>query len=109
MFDIMENIYIPIHDRILIEQDSAPEKSRGGLLIPGHLQSRPTYAKVLAVGDAVQHIKVGDRIAFTKYSPMAIELEGKEYGVMRENDASLIIRQGAPIPPTSLPSADPEK
>lgn len=105
----MEHTYIPIHDRILIRQDDPVRNTRGGLFIPDTHQVRPTYATVIAVGDAVQHIRKGDRIAFTKYAPMAIELEGEEYGIMRENDASLIIRQGAPIPPTSLPSADPEK
>lgn len=91
MFDTMEHTYIPIADRILVRQD-APVAMKGKLYIPEPMQSRPTYAQVLAIGDGVKHIKVGDRIAFTRYAPMSIELEGEELFVMRENDASLIIR-----------------
>lgn len=109
MFDTMKYEYTPIHDRILIRQDGAVRKTPGGLFIPENMQGKPTYGTVLAIGSAVQHLEVGDRVAFTMYAPQAIELEGEELCVMRENDVSLRIREAAPIPPTSLPSADPEK
>ncbi len=89
----MKHTYIPVGDRILVRQDDPLEKTKGGLFIPDHMQHPPTYATVLEVGCDVKIIKQGDRIAFTRYAPQQIELEGEVLGIMREADASLIIRE----------------
>ena len=104
----MKYEYTPIHDRILVRQDGAVKKTAGGLFIPEAMQGKPTHGTVIAIGDAVKHLAVGDRVAFTMYAPQAITLEGEEFCVMRENDVSLRmrVRETAPIPPTSLPPAD---
>lgn len=81
------------HDRILIEQEQADEVSAGGIALPGN-DDKPMRGLVIAVGPGMYHngarrecsAGVGDRVLFGKYSGSPVEIEGKKYIVMRDED-----------------------
>ena len=70
----------PMADYIVVQADEAQTKTTSGLYIPGNAQEKPKTAKVLAVGDAVKLVKVGDRIIYrNEYEATTVKVDKQEY------------------------------
>lgn len=76
----------PVADYIVAQQEEAAAKTASGLYIPGNAQEKPTVAKVVAVGPAVQQIKVGDRIVYKSYSQTEVKVDTQNYLLVKEED-----------------------
>ncbi|HEX7412839.1 MAG TPA: co-chaperone GroES [Bacteroidia bacterium] len=85
----------PLADRVLVEAAAAEEKTKGGIIIPDTVKEKPMRGKVIAVGtgkkDEPITVKAGDTILYGKYAGTEIQIEGKEYLIMRESDIYAII------------------
>jgi len=85
----------PLADRVLVEAAAAEEKTAGGIIIPDTAKEKPMRGKVIAVGtgkkDEPMTVKVGDTILYGKYAGTELQVEGKEYLIMRESDIYAII------------------
>ena len=85
----------PLSDRVLIEPHPAEEKTAGGLFIPDTAKEKPLAGKVVAVGpgtaEVTMEVKVGDQVLYGKYSGTEINIDGKDYLIMRQNDILAII------------------
>ncbi len=85
----------PIADRVLVEAAPAEEKTAGGIIIPDTAKEKPQRGKVVAVGngkkDEPMTVKAGQTILYGKYSGTEINLDGKDYLIMRESDILAII------------------
>jgi len=84
----------PIEDRIILEPVEET-RSKGGLVVPDLGKEKSKYATVLAVGPGrvtitgaliPSVIKVGDTVVYPKFGCHTVEVEGKEYLVIREGD-----------------------
>jgi chaperonin GroES len=85
----------PLEDRVVVEPLEAEEKTRGGIVLPDTAKEKPQQGKVLAVGPgrmldsgerATPAVKKGDIVIFAKYGGAEIELDRKEYKILRESD-----------------------
>ena len=80
----------PLADRVLIEPAPAEQTTASGLIIPDTAKEKPLRGTVVAAGsgkaDEPMTVKVGDSVLFGQYSGTEIELEGKNYLIMREAD-----------------------
>lgn len=85
----------PLADRVLVEPTAAEEKTSGGIIIPDTAKEKPQKGKVVAVGtgkkDEPITVKVGDKVLYGKYSGTEINIEGKDYLIMRESDIYAVI------------------
>jgi chaperonin GroES len=85
----------PLQDRVLVEPAAAEEKTKGGIIIPDTAKEKPVRGKVVAVGagkkDEPVTVKAGDTVLYGKYAGTEIQIEGKEYLIMRESDIYAII------------------
>ena len=85
----------PLSDRVLVEPNPAEEKTAGGLYIPDTAKEKPLAGKVVAVGPGTSEVKmevaVGDQMLYGKYSGTEINIDGKDYLIMRQNDILAII------------------
>lgn len=85
----------PLADRVLVEPKAAEEKTAGGLFIPETAKERPLEGKVVAVGsgtkDITMEVKIGDCVLYGKYAGTEINVEGKEYLIMKQSDIFAII------------------
>ena len=90
----------PLHDRILVTRVEAPEKGRGGIIIPDTAKEKPQEGKVVAVGNGKVNedgtrvrldVGAGDRILFGKYSGSEITVDDTDYVIMREEDVLAIL------------------
>jgi chaperonin GroES len=80
----------PNEDRVLVEAAQAEEKTAGGIIIPDTAKEKPQRGTVVAVGpgkkDEPITLSVGDSVFYGKYSGTEIQLEGKDYLIMRASD-----------------------
>lgn len=93
---------IPLGNRVVIKRQLA-QSSKGGILLPDSAQEKPKIGEVVAIGPGKlsenghlipMHVKVGDRVLFTKYAGSSVDLEGvfeDETLVMSEDDIMAII------------------
>ena len=85
----------PNEARVLVEAAPAEQKTASGLIIPDTAKEKPQKGKVIAIGEGLKDkpvtVKVGDNVLYGKYSGTEINIEGKEYLIMRNSDIFGII------------------
>ncbi len=84
----------PLDDRVLVEQIEEEEAKVGSIIIPDTAKEKPRMAKVIAVGtdeDLQEHVKVGDKIIYSKYSGDEIKVDDKEYLIVQRGDILAIV------------------
>ena len=79
-----------LHDRVLVRLSRADgeRRSSGGILIPATAQvsKRLIWAEVLAVGNHVRVVEVGDHVLFSPDDRQEVEISGEDYLLLRERD-----------------------
>ena len=92
----------PLGDRILVKLMEEEEKSPGGIILPDTAKEKPQEGRVVAVGKGrlledgtvrPLEIKVGDTILFAKYSGTEVNLEEKEFTILREDDVLAVLKE----------------
>lgn len=86
----------PLGARIVIKMVEAEEKTKSGIVLTGQAKEQPKMAEVIAVGpgtaDEKMELKVGDKVAFTKYAGSdEIKYDGVEYTIMSQKDILAIV------------------
>ena len=85
----------PLGDRVLVERMDPEEKTASGIIIPDTAKEAPQQGKVIAVGVGVHNkdgklvpldVKAGDRVLFSKFGGTDVQLNGKDYLILRESD-----------------------
>ena len=79
-----------LHDRVLVSTDGevGERRSGSGIVIPAtaSMGKRLSWAKVVAIGQHVRQVEVGDRVLFDPQDRAEVELAGHEYVLLRERD-----------------------
>ena len=90
----------PLNDKIVVKRLEAEEKTAGGIVLPDTAKEKPKQGKVLRLGDgklldsgtrAAFQVREGDRVLFTSYSGSEVNVDGKEYLIMTEDDILAVI------------------
>lgn len=85
----------PLADRVLVEPAAAEEKTAGGIIIPDTAKEKPQKGRIVAVGNGKPEepmtVKEGDTVLYGKYAGTEINIEGKDYLIMRESDLFAIV------------------
>jgi chaperonin GroES len=85
----------PLADRVLVESAPAETKTAGGIIIPDTAKEKPMRGKVIAVGngkpDEPMTVKVGDNVLYGKYAGTELNIDGKDYLIMKESDIYAVI------------------
>jgi len=91
----------PLGDRIVVEVLEAKEKTKGGIVLPDTAKEKPQEGKVVAVGKGKMaddgrivplEVKVGDTILYGKYSGAEVNVDDKEYLIIKEEDVLAIVK-----------------
>jgi chaperonin GroES len=79
-----------LHDRVLVRmpREEGERRSSGGILIPATAQvsKRLIWAEVLAVGNHVRSVEVGDQVLFSPDDRHDVEISGEDFLLLRERD-----------------------
>ncbi len=90
----------PLGDRVLVERLEPEAENKGGIIIPDTAKEKTQEAKVVALGtgkldkDGKQvpfNVKVGNRVYIEKYAGTDINIDDKEYTIIREDGILAII------------------
>ena len=85
----------PLDDRLVVEPLEAEEKTTGGILLPDTAKQKPQRGRVVAAGPgklrdngerSVLAVAVGDEVLYGKYSGSEVEVDGREFKILRETD-----------------------
>jgi chaperonin GroES len=83
-----------LHDRVLVRQDSGDgeRRSAAGIVIPAtaSVARRLSWATAVGVGPNVRAIVTGDRVLFDPDDRSEVELQGREYVLLRERDVHAV-------------------
>lgn len=91
---------VPLNDKIVVQRLEADEKTAGGIILPDTAKEKPKQGKILSLGEgkllddgarAAFQVKVGDRVLFTSYAGNEVNVDGKEYLVMTEDDILAVV------------------
>ena len=76
----------PLKDRVFVSYSEDVEKTAGGIYVPDTAKEKPQKGKVEAIGTEVKDLKVGDTIFFDRYSGSKVNMDNKEYLIIKEED-----------------------
>ena len=91
----------PLGDRVVIEVLEAKEKTKGGIVLPETAKEKPQEGKVVAAGKGKVsedgkvmplEVKVGDKVLYGKYSGTEVNIDEKEYLIVKEEDILAIVK-----------------
>ena len=90
---------VPLADRVVLKQCEAEETTKSGIILAGSAQEKPQEAEVVAVGpggnvdgkEVTMHVKVGDKVIYSKYAGTEVKLDGEEYIIVRQNDILAVV------------------
>ncbi|NTF44063.1 co-chaperone GroES [Rhizobium sp. AC27/96] len=97
---MINTIFRPLHDRVVVRRIEAEAKTKGGIIIPDTAKEKPQEGEIVAVGSGVRDesgkvipldVKAGDRILFGKWSGTEVKLDGEDLLIMKEADVMGII------------------
>jgi chaperonin GroES len=90
----------PLDDRIVVERSEAEDKTPGGIVLPDTAKEKPHRGKVLAAGPGKllkdgkrgsMSVKVGDEVFYGKYAGSDVDVDGKQYVILKESDILAIL------------------
>lgn len=90
----------PLFDNVLVERANAPEKSKGGLLLPSASSEKPPQGKVVATGNGEQlkdgkvrplNVTIGETVVFNNFDASEITIDGKKLLILKEKNILGII------------------
>ena len=84
----------PLGDRVVIKNVEMEETTKSGIVLTGAAKEKPQMAEVIAVGpggmvdgkEVTMHVKVGDKVIYSKYAGTEVKLDGKEMIIVRQSD-----------------------
>ena len=83
-----------LHDRVLVrlEGKEGERRSSAGIVIPATatMGRRLSWATAVGVGPHVRAVVVGDRVLFDPDERSEVELQGKDYVLLRERDVHAV-------------------
>ncbi|MEL7497246.1 MAG: co-chaperone GroES [Planctomycetota bacterium] len=85
----------PLGSKVVIKRTEAEEMTTGGIVLPNSAQEKPSQGRILAVGNGrllddgqrgTMQVSEGDRVLFSSYAGMEIEINGEKLLIMSESD-----------------------
>ncbi|MBF0548211.1 MAG: co-chaperone GroES [Candidatus Riflebacteria bacterium] len=87
---------VPTRNRVLLEVQEREEKTKGGIILPDTAsKDKPHEGRVVAVGSGrvdnkghvvPMQVKKGDKVIFSEWSGSEIEVDGKKYLIIKDED-----------------------
>lgn len=76
----------PSLTNVFCEKQKPEESNQSGIIIPPSAQDETQLATVIAIGESVFHIKVGDVIVYKEYTTTDVKVDDKLYFLIDATD-----------------------
>ena len=89
----------PLADRVIVAP-MEKETMKGGIIIPDTAKEKPQQGKIVAVGPGTvsdtgarvaPEVKKGDIVLYGKYAGTEVNVDNKDYLILRESDVLAIL------------------
>jgi chaperonin GroES len=78
-------IFNPLNDNVIAQPEKAEDKTKSGILLGNpSAREKQRIAIVVAIGDKVTRVKVGDRILFQAFATNDLSVGNDEYISLKE-------------------------
>jgi chaperonin GroES len=90
----------PLADHVVVERASPEAESPGGIVLPDTAKDKPKEGKVIAAGEGRMlengqrrplEVKAGDRVLFAPYSGNEVQVDGRDYLIMKEEEILAVV------------------
>ncbi len=83
-------------NRVVVEPAEAESKTASGIIIPDTAKEKPQKGTVVSVSEVDDKgnkpaVKAGDSVLYGKYAGTEIQIDGKDYLIMRESDIYAVV------------------
>ena len=94
----------PVADRVIVKYFETEDKTASGIVLPDSSKEKTQQAEVIAVGSGrltddgkriPSEVKAGDTVVFAKYSGSDVQLDGKDYIILKDSDILAIVVEEA--------------
>ncbi len=91
---------VPLGDKVVVQRVERKETTAGGIVLPESARERTVEGRVLSVGDgrvlddgtrAPLQVKEGDRVLFSDWAGMEVEVGGEELLILNESDILAVV------------------
>lgn len=87
---------VPLGERLVIQKLEKEETTESGIVLPSSAQEEPQYAEVVAISEQIKeeaegHIKVGDRVIYSKYAGTDVSLDDEDFIIVKLEDVLAIV------------------
>lgn len=70
----------PLAGYVVVQAEDAEKKTASGLYLPDSAKEKPKTAKVVAVGEGINDVKVGQRVIYkNEYEATTVKVKDEEY------------------------------
>lgn len=83
----------PLDNRLIVLEDTPASVSKGGIILPEESKTKPYTGVVVAIGPQVEVVKLHDQVRYPKRAGEQIEIDSKEYLMLRETDCYTILNK----------------
>ncbi len=95
--------FIPLHDKVVVKEFDAPNKTSGGVLLPDTVKKWPARGIILAISEDIPleyakegqecPFEVGNEIVYDKYSGTSVLFEEVSYLFLPYTDIRGIVKK----------------
>jgi len=84
----------PLGERVLVKIKEPETTTASGIIIPDNAsKEKPNEAEVVAIGEKIENIEVGNKVLFAKYARTSdVTIDGSDYLVVELNDLLGVIK-----------------
>ncbi len=83
----------PMAEYVVVQAETATNKTASGLYLPGGSQEKPKTAKVISVGEGVSSVKKGDRVIYkNEYEATNVKVGKEEFTLVFSKNIIAIVK-----------------
>lgn len=83
---------VPVGKRIVVRPEQKEDTTKSGIIVASTTKERPERGTVVAIGEALEGVKVGDTVVFSKYGYDEVKVNGDDYYVIKHDDVVAVIK-----------------
>jgi chaperonin GroES len=88
-----KNTVQPVGKRIAVKPEAVEEKTKSGIILTGSsTKEMPGRGEVVAVGEKLDGVTVGDTVVFAKYAAEDVKVGDEQYYVVKHEDVVAVIK-----------------
>ncbi len=82
----------PMNAQIIVKPYKKPSETESGFILSVSEEGKPVQGEIVAIGDKVADVAIGDIIFFKKYVPDEIEIEREMFLILSEKDVLAVVK-----------------